>query len=362
MPKSAERFEQLSPQEAQANYYESSVKWVLSLKKRHDLYNLIQILDNDIEHYPFLDIDTALLPAYKPTEKEIFTEGRLALERPILHELRMDGNLVLGDGYYDKFVDDLLGVQNNTGDSESMLKTVWGRMQTRNQNIAAIAYHPNIMALPACSGALALAMSRSEALKDDFDLFDFTEHNLLLINPALCVASFRGKPIAERLQMFSTAIKIPPPTTSSFLYDMNRTVQKQLSYNGKEALNAYLKNATDHNKSVLVTVDPTASTFETTVDESGEKVLRRKPVNPLLQSLILTKFDFAWPMTLLLKGQSSAWHIGNATPLRGDETGADFERMIDMLDRQTESLAGMRMTVGNGERSLGRTALSNSSV
>jgi hypothetical protein len=340
MSKNYERREALSELEAQNNFYESSVEWVRSLKERHDPYDLIGIVDNDIERYPFLAVGQPIFQAVSPSERQILNDGLFALQQPILSEVRQHA----GTG----------------GLPESALKLIWHRLIVPRNNVSNVVLHPNIMAIPLYSAGITTAFSRADFLGDKFNLFEFREQNLMPVNAALAVASFMGRPVLEELSQFSTIIKTMPPTRSALQYGMDRRVQRKIVVAAKEALDLYLNELYAKKRSAYMTVDPTASTVDLITQDGKPVAMQRKPVNLDIQRMILSDFGFVWPMTMIMNGGGTKWYVGELKSLRGgSEYGSLFNDIIENLDRQTERLAGgLKMQVGQPERVIGKAAIS----
>lgn len=359
MAKNVELRELAQDPSAQHHFYESSKQWVLSLKERHDPYNLIEILDDDVERYPFEAIEKILLLSYQPSWQEVMQEGKIAIQNRILGTVREGANEVMGEGYFDSFVDDLLASRNIPQHPETVLKTIWGRLAVPRHNVAQVAYHPNIMALPIYSGGVATAFSRSNFLRGQFDLFEFSQQNLMLVNPALSIASFRGNPVMELLNEFGTVIKAMPPTRSSLRFYKDKASRHAIIESTKDSMVAYLDGLEAQNKSAILTIDPTASTSELIIKDGALSAIRRGPVSPAARELILKDFAFAWPMTMVFNGGPPKWHIGALNSLRLPRY---FDEVIDGLNFQTEELAGVKIMVEHAERQIGKTALMQPSV
>lgn len=355
MTKNRERSEFQFDSSPQNQFYESSKRWMESLKVRHDPYGYIDILDNDVERYPFQDIRNALIPAYQPSPQEIADAGsKKYLQDMIISGMSTDADSIMGEGYFDRFVSALGHPSTQTNDPELGLKIIAGRLAVPRQNTATVGWHPNIMVLPVYAAAIPAAFSRSEFLGEEFDLFDFNRQSLMPVNPALAVASFKGQPAMENISKFCTQIKIPPPTQSGKQYGMPRPLRKSMTEKAKNAQQEYLSNLYAQNKSAHLTIDPTASTIEPIEKDGILAAIRRSPVNRLARAMILEEFRFVIPITMMLNGRGSDWYIGQFKSLRQEQ---DFDKLVKELDCQTEELAGTKVVVKFAEREIGKVAL-----
>ncbi len=354
----------LSPQD---RFYNSSVRWVESMISRHDTGAHWDILENDVEKYPYQSLDVPLVPAYQPTDEEIARFGKSELQQSIIEKLTINADKVMGVGRFDEFVSELVKLKSQPSQPNSLLWNIYGRMQSPRQNIATVGYHPNIVTLPIYGGAVPVGLSRISTPKRPFDFFDFTRRNLLPINPALAVASFDGTPVFEGLTAFSTLIKIPPPTRSTLRY-MDRDVRKKLTVMSETAIKELLASLYAENKSAYVTIDPTASTFETVEKDGRLEAVRRNPVSRPLEAMILNDFNMVIPITMRLSESGASWYIGDLTSLRvfniDTEQGQrlahnSFQQVIKELDSATESLYGVPVVVDHPEREIGGVALAD---
>lgn len=350
----------------QDNFYEASIKWVKSLKERHDPYGFIGILDNDIEAYPFQSVDMAIVPAYAPTDEEIARAGgKEALQAEYIAKLAVESDSVMGQGSFEKFTEELSLLATASGPPGSALRALNARLSVPRHNTATLAFHPNIMALPIYSVALPAALSKIDSPGKPFDFFEFAQRNLMPVNPALSVASFQGVPIFETMG-YATLVKTIPPTRSALIYGMDRELQRRMIGNTKQATKDYLETVSQAGKSVHMTIDPTASTFEP-VRENGKLVaMKRKPVNPAIRQMILDQFPFVLPMTMCLNGAETAWYAEAPLSLfsgfGGNGARNEFDSIINTLDRETGRLYGAEMLAGHTEQALGRSAVSGPAV
>jgi len=342
----------------QDNFYEASVRWVKSLKERHDPYDFIDILDNDVDLYPFQSIDLAIIPAYTPTDEEIADAGgKEALQAEHIAKLSVDPDSIMGQGSFERLTDELSRLSAPTRQPGWAIKTIDARLAVPRHNTATLAFHPNIMAIPIYASALPVALSRIDKSGRPFDFFEFAQRNLMPVNPALSVASFRGVPIFETMG-FATIVKTIPPTRSALIYGMDRELQRRMISNAKQATLDYIENVSNAGKSVHLTIDPTASTFEPIMESDRLSAMKRKPINPAIRQMILDQFPFVLPMTMRLEGSASAWYMEPPSSLFGGETARQhFEAIIETLDRETGRLYGVEMMSGHAERSLGKSAV-----
>jgi hypothetical protein len=342
----------------QSLFYESSREWVLSLKERYDPGDLLGILDNDTDLYPFQTLGSALVPAYQPSFQEIRTEGgKRAIQERILSRVESDADEVMGPGAYNSFVSGMVNSRNLTHHSESSLKTIYGRLRTPHNNVAAIAYHPNIMALPIYAGGIASALNEAEFMNGTFDLFSFNQQNLIIANPALSVASYKGRPVMETMSEFSTVIQAIPPTRSGLAFYNDRSIRKAQSKATRDAIDNYLNHLYSQNKSAYLTVDPTGSTSEPIIKEGRIVAMKRKPVNRAAKLMIMSDFYFTWPMTMVLGKNGASWRIGDVNAIYREE---QFDQMIEQLDQQTEEISMLKLNTVIDKRQMGKTALGSS--
>lgn len=342
-------------QQMQADFYEGSAQWVESLISRFDPERrLLDVLDHDTERYPHQKVGNAFVPSYQPSLREVREAGgSQVLQNEIISRLTSDSDQVMGDGGFDLFTDSLLASSQHETKQEISLRILAGRLAVPRQNVAMVAYHPNIMALPIYAGAIAAALNRSDFMEGKFDLFKFSKQNLILPNPALSVASFKGIPVMEYLSMFSTQVQTPPGSRNTLGY-YDPLLRRELSRASKQSLDSYIKMLHADNKSAVLTIDPTSSTFDTIIENGKISALRRKPIHRAVRAKIMEQFPMAWPMTMALNPHlGSNWRIGTPTTVRRE---THFDEMIEQLDRWTEEITGAKIEIAHPERHIGKLA------
>lgn len=347
---------------AQDRYYNSSRDWVLAIKNRHDPEGLLGVLDNDPEKYPYQKIGSVLIPSYQPSQQEILEAGgRDKLQENILKKFELMCGAVMGAENFERFIGDLLASTAIPNHPENTLRNIWGRLRVPRQNVSAVAMHPNIKALPIFSVAIPIALARAEFLRNKetgattFDLFEFSKQNLMVINPALAVASFGGEPTFDELSQFATLIQAVPPTRNGArVYGYEKQTRREINAASKQAYAGYLESLYAKGKSAYLTIDPTASTADPVIRDGKLVALRRKAVAAPARQIILNDFDFCVPMTMNLDGRSSTWDIGLPIAPSGQ---AEFDVIVDKLNKKTEEIAGVPVIFGDVEQALGQTAL-----
>jgi hypothetical protein len=355
---------ELSP-DAQDNFYESNKKWILSIKERHDPEDLLDILENDPQKYPYQQIGNVLVPGYQPPLEKIREYGgRQQLQAETLNQLELMSSMLMGPENFENFINDILRSTSDPKHPQDTLRHIWGRLQSPRNNVAAVAMHPNIKALPIFSAAMPIALSRADFLNTQgftrnrpFDLFEFNQQNLMIVNPALSVASFAGRPAFEVLSRYSTLIQAVPPTRNAINYGLEQPTRRLINRAANEATAAHLEFLYEHNKSAYLTIDPTASTADPIIENGVLVGLRRKPVARTARHIITETFKFGWPMTMYLSGKDTAWYIGAPRPLTFAQ---DFEDMMKELTEHTEAIAGVPIVYEGSETQVGGVAVANS--
>lgn len=351
-------------QSDQDNFYSASVEWVKSLRDRHDPeHRFIGILDNDTERYTYQAVSVSIIPAYQPpAEVAGNARERTEFAQNLTDLLKVKAEAALGPDVFDGYLEDLTTLSEPGGQPGDVLKSMYRQLDSPGQNTSIVGFHPNIMALPFYSEMLPVALMRLGVFNDKADIFEFCQRNLMPVNPALGVASFGGVPVFEAIP-FTTLLKMVPPTRSALQYGMSRDLQRKMISQSKESLESYLGGWYAAGKSVNLTTDPTASTFESVYVEGRLDHLRRIPVNRGVKRMVLDDFNSALPITMKIdKARGSDWHIGQPIHLEGENADEAFDEMVNELDKATERLYGTDMKVAFPERSLGKQAISSPAV
>lgn len=343
----------------QINFYESSVKWVESLIERHDPERrFIGILDNDINKHPYQDVRVSIVPAYNPSPAAAENAGeRLAMADGVTAILKAKAEEALGAGVFEKYIDELTALSVPGGAPGNVLRIFHERLETPGNNTALVGFHPNIMALPFYSETFPVALNKLGLFNEKSDIFEFCQRNLMPVNPALSVASFKGIPAFEAMP-FTTLIKVVPPTRSALQYGMSRQLQRKMIAHSKIELDDYLEHWRLMGKSVNLTVDPTASTFEPVIVGGKMDHLRRSPINRAVRKMIMDDFSLVLPVTMKVdRKQGSSWEIGLPVDLRAKNRDELFDDVIFGLDKATEGLYQTEMRVSFPERHIGKQAI-----
>ena len=343
----------------QTDFYESSVKWVESLIERHDPERrFIGVLDNDIKKHPYQDIRVSIVPAYNPPfEAAETTEDRLTMAYGVTAMLKAKAEEALGTGVFDEYIDEITALSVPGGSPGDVLRIFYERLETPGNNTALVGFHPNIMALPFYSETFPVALNKLCLFDEKSDIFEFCQRNLMPVNPALSVASFKGIPAFEAMP-FTTLIKVVPPTRSALQYGMSRRLQRKMIANSKIELDDYLEHWRLIGKSVNLTVDPTASTFEPVFVDGKMDHLRRSPINRAVRKMVVDDFPLVLPVTMKVnRKQGTSWKIGLPVDLRTENRDELFDDAIDGLDKATEELYQTEMRVSFPERHIGKQAI-----
>ena len=358
----------------QEDYYRSSKAWIEDLAERNGLAGQLSVLPNDPERYPYQRLDAGFVSAYRPSEEEITELGEESIQANMLHVLKQSVEAVIGADKAEQFSLDLRRQSMAPGQSltraettieneeaGSALRTVVGRLKTRNNHVVLAGFHPNIIALPVYAAEFIDAVKQMEEANQNpsskpFNVFDMTERIIMPINKSLVFAEFMGQPVPDVLTKFSNLSLKVPSTASSRLFGIDSELRKAINEESDNSFDAYMAGLDAKGRSALLITDPTGSTAQRITDEDGKLAgLRFRRVSPGAYDQ-LDRFRMAWPVTMWWDKDPKAakWYVGAPTSLR---LGSHSKDLVLELAKATGDLAGVDVYFGRHQTPLGQLAV-----
>jgi hypothetical protein len=351
----------------QEDLYRSSKAWIEALAERNGLVGDLLVLPNDPGRHPYQRLDAGFAEAFRPEPAEGVSEAEA--QANILNGVRYSASHVIGEANFDNFKQELLDQTTAPGrslssldsiprgEAGSALRTLLGRLQTRNNHAALVGYHPNIIALPIYAVEfIEAARIMEEAGGRPFKMFELTEQIIMPINKSLAFAEYRGMPVVEQLALISSVSLKVPSTASSRLFGIDSGLRKAVNEQAENQFEAHLAKLDSKSKSALLVTDPTGSTAERINDDSGKLTgLRFRRITPGGLDM-LDRFSFAWPVTMWWENEprNAKWFVGHPQSIG---LGKNTSRLIETLALETGRLAGAEVYFGKSQTPLGRVAV-----
>jgi hypothetical protein len=320
-------------------------------------------------------MDTALVNSFQPEWEEVVEYGRAGVQNWILQEAQNECVMLFGTENYFGFVNDI-GSNGVYGRKENVIRTMWGRMNAPNQDMAILTLHSKFISLPVIQAAQAAAMAGSNYVRSprftdvygSFDLFDYAAQNFTFVNASLsrmgiCKPTGEIVPVLDQISRFSNAVMLVPPTTSSKSVGIDKQLRRKKNDRAMAAFWSALDDLHRRNKSAVLTIDPTGSTAEHIYDNGQLSELRHKRVNPLTAKMIQERFMFVVPQLFWWdkNPREASWAVIDAkstwhTPESNNKHSATmFHEIMDELAYVEEYLSGANVSFGAS--AAGRLAL-----
>lgn len=351
----------------QEELYRSSKTWIETLAERNGLVGELTVLPNDPGKYPYQRLDVGFVEAFRPETTDGVSEEQA--QDNILNGLRYNVSHVIGEANFDAFKAELLAQTTAPGislynfnslprgEAGSALRTLLGRLRTKNNHAALVGYHPNIIALPIYAAEfIEAARTIEETGVKAFNMFELTEQIIMPINKSLAFAEYRGMPVAEQLALLSSVSLKVPSTASSRLFGIESDLRKAVNQEAENQFESHLAKLNSKNKSALLVTDPTGSTAERIHDDTGKLTgLRFRRITPGGLDM-LDRFSFAWPVTMWWEHdpKDAKWFVGHPEAIG---LGKRTSQLIETLALETGRLAGAEVYFGKSETPLGRVAV-----